>query len=75
MHGSSSAGAGESTDGTCVRVEEDAGVRHQDDRAHLGNDMMSLLYVNNNNITTPSTQLTVTVLRSTKHFLLQTFAQ
>ena len=36
MHGSSSAGAGKPTDGTCVRVEEDAGVRHQDDRAHLG---------------------------------------
>ena len=35
MHCSTSAGAGESTDGTCVRVEEDAGVRHQDDRAHL----------------------------------------
>ena len=37
MHGSASAGAGKSTDGTCVRVEEDAGVRHQDDGAHLGN--------------------------------------
>ena len=36
MHRSTSAGAGESTDGTCVRVQEDAGVRHQDDRAHLG---------------------------------------
>ena len=36
MHGSALAGAGEATDGTCVRVEEDAGVRHQDDRAHLG---------------------------------------
>ena len=35
MHGSASAGAGKSTDGTCVRVEEDAGVGNQDDRAHL----------------------------------------
>ena len=30
-------GAGEPTDGTCVRVEQDAGVCHQDDGAHLGN--------------------------------------
>ena len=66
MHGSTSAGAGESTDGTCVRVEEDAGVRHQDDRAHLDNAMKSFLSVNNNNTAKTATLICVLVEEDTR---------